>query len=138
MIRRPPRSTLFPYTTLFRSQQPGGHLEVVRRLVQPQLVDDGEKLIGDLRDRQVGDVDFVFVDQVQQQIQGARELLELDDEAGLVLSRGRKRRHEAAPIRRPPTTASPRLLRCWAGHRKTSITPGASQRIKRSGSMPSA
>src|SRR3712207_8066320 len=28
MIRRPPRSTLFPYTTLFRSEQPldhGGH-----------------------------------------------------------------------------------------------------------------
>src|SRR3712207_6993624 len=24
MIRRPPRSTLFPYTTLFRSQLPGG------------------------------------------------------------------------------------------------------------------
>src|SRR2546426_8233039 len=24
MIRRPPRSTLFPYTTLFRSYQPGG------------------------------------------------------------------------------------------------------------------
>src|SRR2546422_8079806 len=24
MIRRPPRSTLFPYTTLFRSQHPGG------------------------------------------------------------------------------------------------------------------
>src|SRR3712207_7060748 len=24
MIRRPPRSTLFPYTTLFRSQQPSG------------------------------------------------------------------------------------------------------------------
>src|SRR5690349_23294871 len=23
MIRRPPRSTLFPYTTLFRSQRPG-------------------------------------------------------------------------------------------------------------------
>src|SRR3712207_7031678 len=30
MIRRPPRSTLFPYTTLFRS--PGAHLDVeVRR-----------------------------------------------------------------------------------------------------------
>src|SRR3712207_6924544 len=33
MIRRPPRSTLFPYTTLFRSQgepagQAGGHLRV--------------------------------------------------------------------------------------------------------------
>src|SRR2546427_9093648 len=25
MIRRPPRSTLFPYTTLFRSKRPGGH-----------------------------------------------------------------------------------------------------------------
>src|SRR5690554_7440316 len=24
MIRRPPRSTLFPYTTLFRSEDPGG------------------------------------------------------------------------------------------------------------------
>src|SRR5690348_18203486 len=24
MLRRPPRSTLFPYTTLFRSAQPGG------------------------------------------------------------------------------------------------------------------
>src|SRR6266498_5233989 len=24
MIRRPPRSTLFPYTTLFRSERPGG------------------------------------------------------------------------------------------------------------------
>src|SRR5258708_30849058 len=25
MIRRPPRSTLFPYTTLFRSPPPAGH-----------------------------------------------------------------------------------------------------------------
>src|SRR3712207_8188014 len=30
MIRRPPRSTLFPYTTLFRSL--GGELEAERRL----------------------------------------------------------------------------------------------------------
>src|SRR3712207_7090748 len=28
MIRRPPRSTLFPYTTLFRSGAPGGHCRV--------------------------------------------------------------------------------------------------------------
>src|SRR2546430_4228792 len=32
MIRRPPRSTLFPYTTLFRSL--GGFLDVVDRLAQ--------------------------------------------------------------------------------------------------------
>src|SRR3712207_7246840 len=30
MIRRPPRSTLFPYTTLFRSRQPGGEGELLR------------------------------------------------------------------------------------------------------------
>src|SRR3712207_8026135 len=29
MIRRPPRSTLFPYTTLFRSGPPGRDLRVV-------------------------------------------------------------------------------------------------------------
>src|SRR2546422_8589125 len=33
MIRRPPRSTLFPYTTLFRSQQRRGEQEQVRRQV---------------------------------------------------------------------------------------------------------
>src|SRR2546430_5859221 len=35
MIRRPPRSTLFPYTTLFRSPS---HHEVGRREVRPQRV----------------------------------------------------------------------------------------------------
>src|SRR2546423_8593633 len=35
MIRRPPRSTLFPYTTLFRSRDRGGAARV-RLLVQPR------------------------------------------------------------------------------------------------------
>src|SRR3712207_7955461 len=35
MIRRPPRSTLFPYTTLFRSIEPGDRLPV--RAVEPAL-----------------------------------------------------------------------------------------------------
>src|SRR2546427_1301816 len=30
MIRRPPRSTLFPYTTLFRSRRVGGALAAIR------------------------------------------------------------------------------------------------------------
>src|SRR3712207_8377593 len=35
MIRRPPRSTLFPYTTLFRSRlRPGEQLPSVRRLAE--------------------------------------------------------------------------------------------------------
>src|SRR2546422_9194808 len=33
MIRRPPRSTLFPYTTLFRSFEDGGLDEVAIRVV---------------------------------------------------------------------------------------------------------
>src|SRR3712207_7434258 len=35
MIRRPPRSTLFPYTTLFRSRPVRLRLRVVRRLRVP-------------------------------------------------------------------------------------------------------
>src|SRR3712207_8207194 len=38
MIRRPPRSTLFPYTTLFRSVELGGQLG------DPGLADAGEHL----------------------------------------------------------------------------------------------
>src|SRR3712207_9454099 len=30
MIRRPPRSTLFPYTTLFRSPGPGGRVQYAK------------------------------------------------------------------------------------------------------------
>src|SRR2546422_4232895 len=35
MIRRPPRSTLFPYTTLFRSPSPGGS-STLRKKAVPQ------------------------------------------------------------------------------------------------------
>src|SRR2546422_9117179 len=35
MIRRPPRSTLFPYTTLFRSQQENRHAEPFHRKAAP-------------------------------------------------------------------------------------------------------
>src|SRR5436189_3451702 len=38
MLRRPPRSTLFPYTTLFRSQA-SSHFEILRRASPTQ--DDG-------------------------------------------------------------------------------------------------
>src|SRR5215203_3788763 len=37
MIRRPPRSTLFPYTTLFRSHLPGGAPGLGGGLVRPTL-----------------------------------------------------------------------------------------------------
>src|SRR3712207_6926013 len=39
MIRRPPRSTLFPYTTLFRSRRCAGRSRPAQRLVDRQLAD---------------------------------------------------------------------------------------------------
>src|SRR5260370_22725667 len=44
MIRRPPRSTLFPYTTLFRSQALDGALERTE-----QAIAEGRGAIQDLR-----------------------------------------------------------------------------------------
>src|SRR5258708_9121368 len=37
MIRRPPRSTLFPYTTLFRSVRPARRRLVLAESVRPRL-----------------------------------------------------------------------------------------------------
>src|SRR5688572_31330984 len=38
MIRRPPRSTLFPYTTLFRSLEPVPHIDAAEFAKQPRRV----------------------------------------------------------------------------------------------------
>src|SRR2546426_6843108 len=39
MIRRPPRSTLFPYTTLFRSQDYGGPVAFPMALAHPDRIE---------------------------------------------------------------------------------------------------
>src|SRR5438445_6759622 len=52
MIRRPPRSTLFPYTTLFRSVDPDGIVITKRGKPVAKLIPigtDGASLIGSLR-----------------------------------------------------------------------------------------
>src|SRR3989442_9976760 len=41
MIRRPPRSTLFPYTTLFRSGVPGGIAQRTGRVPPRRRAGDG-------------------------------------------------------------------------------------------------
>src|SRR5258705_6550795 len=38
MIRRPPRSTLFPYTTLFRSQTSAASAQVAARVQSPRAI----------------------------------------------------------------------------------------------------
>src|SRR3712207_8114364 len=61
MIRRPPRSTLFPYTTLFRSPLPDAGVQPLRQLAhevpgtsQPERLD--HRFLGDRRvaERDVG------------------------------------------------------------------------------------
>src|SRR3712207_8397704 len=48
MIRRPPRSTLFPYTTLFRS-----HLAADERAAQPVAVQTAARVAPDLAGRRL-------------------------------------------------------------------------------------
>src|SRR3712207_7457824 len=48
MIRRPPRSTLFPYTTLFRSADAGWLAGFTRTLVEERLAACGH-LLGTIR-----------------------------------------------------------------------------------------
>src|SRR3989475_6585041 len=45
MIRRPPRSTLFPYTTLFRSQVRGGDRARARRTGDARRAPRGERAV---------------------------------------------------------------------------------------------
>src|SRR2546429_9738106 len=61
MIRRPPRSTLFPYTTLFRSQQMTANLAAIEQLgTQLRLNNDRQTLALARREaleRQLADVE---------------------------------------------------------------------------------
>src|ERR1043166_4966752 len=55
MIRRPPRSTLFPYTTLFRSDEPDGFAVLTRDSPTSQARRGLTRVIDELADR-VGDI----------------------------------------------------------------------------------
>src|SRR3712207_7813089 len=52
MIRRPPRSTLFPYTTLFRSID--GQVVVIARELAAQLADGHRRVVLDVELGRVG------------------------------------------------------------------------------------
>src|SRR3989441_10685017 len=71
MIRRPPRSTLFPYTTLFRSRQHGRrqHTELLQRkvaarprqLAPTQVAARGQVRLGEFQRREHEDVGALVV-----------------------------------------------------------------------------
>src|SRR3712207_7376797 len=65
MIRRPPRSTLFPYTTLFRSIE--RMVEYVRALMTggpAALWEQVQGDIGDLKERVLGDIRTMIITEV--------------------------------------------------------------------------
>src|SRR2546426_2571615 len=69
MIRRPPRSTLFPYTTLFRSLGPrdrvGDEGDLVAHLVPPQVTmepDHQIEILYDARHLVAADGEQIFLD----------------------------------------------------------------------------
>src|SRR2546422_3629165 len=64
MIRRPPRSTLFPYTTLFRSQVKEPELQLAQQIIQQITTDEfkPEKYEDDVRKR--------IQEQIDRKVQG--------------------------------------------------------------------
>src|SRR3712207_4897688 len=113
MIRRPPRSTLFPYTTLFRSLVP--HLRQDARVVPHplQLLDHAGKRVG------------VLTHAVQLLGERGQDEDRLDHVGkrghGLARRRQARRGHEE---RRPPPTGQAEQPAEWSkyGHRQT-VTP---------------
>src|SRR3712207_6921602 len=64
MIRRPPRSTLFPYTTLFRSNFPISGTRLEPRLVRALALVKGEAAQVNARSKQVPKVTKAIADAI--------------------------------------------------------------------------
>src|SRR2546423_15643739 len=102
MIRRPPRSTLFPYTTLFRSRLVELAPHLARRAVERGA------MIGRFRDAHV---DHTPRD-VHPHLDDGRAVVLVEQHLGVV----RPRRHPTQPLVQPPR-ARPELFRYLAGTR---------------------
>src|SRR3712207_6893162 len=97
MIRRPPRSTLFPYTTLFRSRRPAGSR-------------GGDRVVGD--GQRPGRGDDVVDEAVRTGLFGGERSEEHTSElqsrqylvCRLLLEKKKKHIHHRLPIRSPSLT----------------------------------
>src|SRR3712207_7734704 len=93
MIRRPPRSTLFPYTTLFRSHEVGLRgLPALDAHPLGALDEDPQRPVGDLehaRDR-AGDADVVRSEEHTSELQSRQYLV-----CRLLLEKKKQHKHYA-------------------------------------------
>src|SRR2546422_5902810 len=77
MIRRPPRSTLFPYTTLFRSQI----VRCVRRRAAPTAAELARWVARRLRQREI---EIPLPQQFEEALQGDRKSTRLNSSHGYI------------------------------------------------------
>ena len=61
MIRRPPRSTLFPYTTLFRSTVANSNVPNMVGQISTALAEKGLNIV-DMLNRSHGDLAYTIID----------------------------------------------------------------------------
>ena len=87
-------------------QQAAGHVQIVSRLIQAQVVDGPEELVGNPRDGNIRDVDPLFPKEVQEQIERPGEGIQFDDEPRLAAGDGHgcvhSRHRQGHPDRRGP------------------------------------
>src|SRR5688572_31277616 len=85
MIRRPPRSTLFPYTTLFRSRNIFALTSILERYeMDVQYAENGHDALRMLNDNP--DIDVVLMDVMMPEMDGRSEehTSELQSQSNLV------------------------------------------------------
>jgi hypothetical protein len=63
-----------------QAQESARHLQIIRRLIQPELMDRLEELIRNARHGNVRDVDALLAHEVQQEVERSREALEVHHE----------------------------------------------------------
>ncbi len=114
-----------------RPQEASRHLEIIRGLVQPEVVDDQEELIGDPGDRNVRDLELFLPQEVEQKVEGTREGLEFDHEGRRgTQRRGRRiRQCEGGRLFQPSSGSKVGWTGCGAtgGARNNTPRPEASQ-----------
>src|SRR2546427_8619949 len=98
MIRRPPRSTLFPYTTLFRSRKAGDRPELDERRHPAH-----PRPVGGHGDR-IGDVQFLVGDRKSTRLNSSHSQISY----AVFCLKKKKKKHRNTELRRPhPNTTSP-------------------------------